>query len=255
MKPNKILIRYIPAFVLLLNLFTPMLPVANAGEKNLDIGRMKVTIMPEYESQGVLVTQEGKFIDRTVFPSYVRFNLPKEVEALTDACSLSPKGQHFCQVYDIESNEGKKWVNIGLPYPDFFVDYKYVPFEVKENSKREFTYSVECEYDVDTLEVHIQKPYRVEDFTVIPASAEVYEKRDFEYTKYVFKNVKAGETKNFTIAYFKSDSQPSVDIKYRGRMQVGVFEKNSGELLLGAGILLLGIIVYLRGRKSKAAKT
>jgi len=255
MKPNIKLIRYMPAVILMLNFSAPLLPMVYAGEKNLDIGRMKVTIMPEYESQGVLVTQEGKFMDRTSFPSYVRFNLPKEVKALTDACSLSPKGQHFCQIYDIKNSGDKKWVNIGLPFPDFFVDYKYAPFKVKDNSKREFTYTVECEYDVNTLEVHIQKPYRVEDFSVSPASSEQYEKRDFEYIKYVFKNVKAGEMKNFTIAYFKSDSQPSVDIKYRGRMQTGVFEKNSGELLLGGGVLLLGIILYLRGRKSRAAKT
>lgn len=255
MRPDINKMRYILAVLLTISFAAPLLRDVHAGEKNLDIGRMKVTVMPEYESQGVLVTQEGKFIDRTVFPSYVKFNLPKEVEALTDACSLSPKGQHFCQIYDIESDGGKKWVNIGLPFPDFFIDYKYAPFKVKENSKREFTYNINSNYNISTLEVHIQKPYRVEDFSVTPASSEVYEKRDFEYTKYVFKNVKAGEIKNFTIAYFKSDSQPSVDIKYRGRMQEGVFEKNSGELFLGAGILLLGVIVYLRGRKSRAAKS
>ncbi|MFQ5430882.1 MAG: hypothetical protein ACE5EN_00075 [Nitrospinota bacterium] len=216
---------------------------------------MKVTIMPEYESQGVLVTQEGKFVDRNSFPGYVQFNLPKEVKALTDACSLSPKGQHFCQIYDIKHDGDKKWVDIGLPYPDFFVDYKYAPFKVKEQSKREFTYSVKSEYNVNTLEVHIQKPYRAEDFSIIPAGLNVYEKRDFEYAKYVFKNVKAGEIKNFTIAYFKADSQPSVDIKYRGRMQMGVFGDNSGGLLLGAGILLLGVIVYVRRRKSGTAKS
>lgn len=255
MKPSINKMRYIAVLLLTISFTAPLFLDVHAGEKNMDIGRMKVTIMPEYESQSVLVTQEGKFIDRTVFPSYVRFNLPKEVKALTDACSLSPKGQHFCQVYDIVSKGDKSWVDIGLPYPDFFVDYKYVPFKIKENSKREFSYSVECEYDIKTLEVHIQKPYRVKDFSVTPASSEHYEKRDFEYTKYVFKNVKAGEMKNFKIAYYKSDTEPSVDIMYRGRMQAGVFEENSGELLLGAGVLLLGIILYLRGRKSKAAKT
>lgn len=254
MNPGKKLIRYMPAVILTLNLSAPA-PTAYAAEKNLDIGRMKITIMPEYESQSVLVTQEGKFFDRTSFPSHVRFGLPKEVKALTDACSLSPKGQHFCQVYDIKSKGDEKWVDIGLPYPDFFIDYKYAPFKVKENSKREFTYTVDSEYNINTLEVHIQKPYRVEDFSITPASSEVYEKRDFEYTKYVFNNVKAGEVKNFAIAYFKSDSHPSVDIKYRGRMQTGVFEKNRGELLLGGGVVLLGIILYLRRRKSRASKT
>ncbi len=223
-------------------------------DKKLEIGRMKITLMPEYESPGVLVIQEGKFTDLTAFPAYVKFNLPMEVKKLTDTCSLSPGGQHFCQLYDIKTENGKKFVNIGLPYSGFFVDYKYAPFSVKANSKREFAYTVEVPYDIHTLEVHVQQPYRSSDFAITPAGGEPYEKNDFQYLKYVYKNIQPGEQKIFKIAYFKADVQPSVDIKYTGMAQTGVFQNNMGEILLAGGLLILGAIIYLRNRFSKAAK-
>ncbi|MEE8482969.1 MAG: hypothetical protein V3S46_00090, partial [Nitrospinota bacterium] len=171
---------------------------ANGAEnKNLEIGRMKITVMPEYDTKEVLVIQEGKFADLTAFPSEVTFGLPDKVTRLTDACSLSPGGQHFCQIYDIKTGDNGKYVNLMLPYSDFFIDYKYAPFTAKENSKREFTYDVNPFYDVRTLELHVQKPWRAENFEVtIPGSnlkyeSEKYEKKGFEYAKYVFKNVKA----------------------------------------------------------------
>jgi len=222
--------------------------------KPLEIGRMKVTLMPEYESPGVLVIQEGKFTDLTAFPAYVRFNLPMKVTKLTDTCSLSPGGQHFCQLYDIKTEGGKKFVNIGLPYSGFFVDYKYVPFSVKANSKREFTYTIEVPYYIHTLEVHIQEPYRSSNFTISPAGGEPYEKNDFKYLKYVYKHVKLGEQKIFKIAYFKVDAQPSVDIKYTGMAKTGVFQNNMGEILLAGGLIILGMIIYLRHRFSKVGK-
>jgi hypothetical protein len=230
------------------------LPTSYAESEKLVIGRMKVTIMPEYESTDVLVIQEGKFADRTAFPANVRFNLPNEVNKLYDVCSLSPGGQHFCQIYEIGSEKNMKFVDVGLPFSDFFIDFKYAPFEVKRNSNRAFEYSVENPYDVMTLEVHIQKPYRSENFSVSPANAELYEKREFEYLKYVFKDVKAGERKSFSVTYFKKDIAPSVNIKYTGVMQQAVFEENKGEYILIAGLALLGVILYMRFRKPRVSK-
>lgn len=229
-------------------------PASYAESEKLVIGRMKVTIMPEYESTDVLVIQEGKFANRTAFPTNVRFNLPNEVNKLYDVCSLSPGGQHFCQIYEIRSENNRKFVDVGLPYSDFFIDFKYAPFKVKKNSRREFEYVVENPYDVMTLEVHIQKPYRSEKFSVSPGNSELYEKRDFEYLKYVFKDVKAGESKKFSVAYFKTDIAPSVDIKYTGVMQQTVFKESRGEYILASGLIILGIVLYMRFRKPRVSK-
>lgn len=163
-------------FITILSLIVTGLPVHNSAyaavdESDLIIGRMKVSIMPEYDSPGVLVVQEGKFLNRDAFPMHVEFTIPEGVKKLTDVCSLSPGGQHFCQLYDIEKRGTRNVVRVGLPYSDFFIDYKYSPFKVSENSAREFTYTVHSPYKVKTMEVHIQKPLRSERFSITPPVA------------------------------------------------------------------------------------
>ncbi len=227
-------------------------------DKNLVIGRMKITVMPEYDTKEVLVIEEGKFADLTAFPSEVTFALPDKVTRLTDACSLSPGGQHFCQIYDIESGDDGKYVNLMLPYSDFFIDYKYAPFTAKENSKREFTYNINLFYDAKLLEVHVQKPWRAENFEVtLPGTnlkyePERYEKKGFEYAKYVFKNVKAGDVMKIAVAYYKTDTMPSIDAKYASMIQQEVFARDNGELILGIGILALGLVMVFRLRKRRS---
>jgi len=225
---------------------------ASSAPDNLVIGRMKVTLMPEYDAKSVLVIQEGKFADRNAFPSEVKFTLPMEVTKLTDACSLSPGGHHFCQIFEIKKADKHKFVNIKLPFPDFFIDYQYAPFAVKKNSERKFTYQVDTSYPIKTLEVHVQQPARSEKFTIEPASYETYIKDDFEFRKYTFKNVKAGEAKAISVSYFKTGVAPSVDIKFSSMKNPEVFEGSTGEILLVTGMAALGVVWFTRRRMKKA---
>ncbi len=224
-----------------------------AEAKEPVVGRMKVTIMPEYESPTVLVVQEGKFASKDMFPMRVKFNLPDGVKKLYDVCSLSPGGQHFCQVYDIITKGGTSYVDVGLPYSDFFVDFSYEPFKAKENSGRKFSYRFESPYKIKTLEMHVQKPYRSKDFLVSPENnAGTYEKNGFEYLKYVYKDVEAGAIKDFAVSYYKADAEPSVDIKYTGKMSGGsIFQESGGELLLVLGLLILFAVLFFKTMKHK----
>lgn len=61
---------------------------------NLEVGRMKVSILPEYDEPKVLVIYEGRFKNQTLFPSKARFIIPKGAD-ISDACSRSPQGGHF----------------------------------------------------------------------------------------------------------------------------------------------------------------
>lgn len=219
-----------------------------ASSENVQIRRMKVTIMPEYDSPSVLVIQEGRFADKNVFPTKVKFLLPKGVTKLTDVCSLSPGGQHFCQLFDVVKGEKSNHVNIKLPYPNFFIDYQYAPFKAKENSERSFTYHVESMYDAKILEVHVQKPFRSDRFQINP-SGEEYEKDSFKFYKYKFKNVKAGDDIKFSISYFKNDMNPSVDIKFSVMSSPVFFKGHSGELMLGLGIAVLSVVWLYRKKK------
>ncbi|VAX21388.1 hypothetical protein MNBD_NITROSPINAE01-1501, partial [hydrothermal vent metagenome] len=118
----------------------------HAKNEKIDIGRMKLTLMPEYDGAGLIVIKEGKFADKSKFPREVTFNIPKGVKKITDVCSLSPGGQHFCQLFDITEGQGTNILNAKLPYSDFFIDFKYSPFEIEENSTRTFTYDLSSQY-------------------------------------------------------------------------------------------------------------
>ena len=144
-------------------------PAAAAYEKGLVLGRMKVTLMPEYDSRQVLVIMEGKFADKDMFPAEARFGLPMEVTKLTDVCSLSPGGHHFCQLFNIKTEGGEKMVDVKLPYSDFFIDFQYAPFSPIRGAVRKFVHKIPALYAVNTLEVHVQKPARAGRFEITPA--------------------------------------------------------------------------------------
>jgi len=221
---------------------------SNDGRK-LVIGRMKVTLMPEYDAPAIIIIKEGKFADRTAFPREVNFTLPKGVTKLTDVCSLSPGGHHFCQLFDIKQGNDRNYLDVKLPFSDFFIDYQYTPFQIKQNSRREFSFAVDTSYDINTLEIHVQRPLRSDKFRVTPAAMETYEKDGFKYLKYTYKKVNSGDLKQVRVSYFKKDTAPSVERKFSAMKSPGMFEGRTGEILLVAGMVALGLVVYARRRK------
>lgn len=220
-----------------------------AASKEITIGSMKVSLMPEYDSTSVLVVYEGKFLNREAFPREVLFFLPLGVTKLTDVCSLSPGGQHFCQLFDIKPGSDKNLLNVKLPYSDFFIDFQYAPFKAKPNSERDFTYAVESEYDIKNLSVVIQSPYRAERFTIDPAGGKEFEKEGYQNYRYELKDIKKGERKLFHITYFKADDRPSVDAKFTAMSDTHIFHGYTAAVILGAGVAGIGALLFLRRRK------
>src|SRR3989338_6031764 len=166
-------------YFLLLIAHCSLLIASYSYADDLKIGRMKVSIMPEYESSDVLVVYEGKFADKDAFPNQVTFTLPKGVTKLTDVCSLSPGGQHFCQLYNIVNKGEYNETSVKLPYADFFIDFKYSPFNIKSGRFiRDFEYDIKMIYSIDTLEVSIQEPLRSTEFKLSPEPMSKINKKD-----------------------------------------------------------------------------
>ncbi len=226
-------------------------PVSENGT-SLHIGRMKVSIMPEYESPDVLVVYEGKFADKDAFPNQVTFTLPKGVTKLTDVCSLSPGGQHFCQLYNIIDKGGYNETSVKLPYADFFIDFKYSPFNIKSGRFiRDFEYNIKMIYPIDTLEVSIQEPLRSRDFGLSPEPMSKVNKKDLNYYNYTFKDIKEKQDVRFKIKYAKDDTMPSVDIKFSAMSKQDLIEKRKGIWLLGIGIVIIIAFVVIRKLRTK----
>src|SRR3990170_7655084 len=237
---------------LLVTCHLSLVTVSNASD--LKIGRMKVSIMPEYESPDVLVVYEGKFADKDAFPNQVNFTLPKGVTKLTDVCSLSPGGQHFCQLYNIIDKGEYNETSVKLPYSDFFIDFKYSPFKVKSGKfVRDFEYIIKSIYPVDILEVSIQEPLRTKDFELFPKPLNKVSKKDLNYYNYTLKDVKQGQDIKFKIKYIKEDNRSSVNIKFSAMSKQELIERKGGLWLLGAGISAIIAFIVIRRLNRKGS--
>ena len=252
--------------VVLMHLFI-FIDIASASD--LSIGRMRTAIWPEYDDTGILVIYDGRFKDDAQFPAETVFYIPKGAQ-ISDACSLSPKGQHFCQLFTQKNAGEMDEVRLKLPFPNFYLSFHVNPFpspsplptgeRVRERGQKTFNYIIKTNHNIDKLEVDVQKPLRAENFEIIPLSAEKTERKGFEHYGYVYENIQKGKEVNFNVQYVKKDSLPSQDIKYSAMTGTKVFgspfeeRKRFSNFMILAGIVgaaLLAALVALVFRKGK----
>ncbi|NIR17232.1 MAG: hypothetical protein GWN86_26280 [Desulfobacterales bacterium] len=182
------------------------------GGEGLSIGRMRIAIWPEYDDPGVLAIYDGRFAESSRFPLRTSFLIPKGA-VISDACSLSPKGQHFCQLYETANKGEFDEVTLYLPFPNFYLSF-HTPSLKAEGKKRAIDYRIRTNHEIEKLEVDIQEPLRSTKFKVSPASDVISNAKGFNHYEYTFNGVPEGAYKVFRIGYIKEDRLPSVDIKY-----------------------------------------
>lgn len=241
-----------------------------APTKDLFIGRMKVAIMPEYDDPSVLAIYDGKFEDVSSYPIKTSFLIPKG-SVISDACSLSHEGQHFCQLYKTVNRGEHDEVSLLLPYPNFYLSFHTPRFDVK-GERKEFDYLIKANHPVKIMEVDIQQPLRSAEFTISPpGSAALSEKsgtisviKGFNHFTYKLEGISKGQESAFKINYIKSDPNPSVDIKYTSmkspQTQSAPYEtqrniKTIIYILFGTGAFIMAMVAwFFRSRKKKRSK-
>ena len=275
--------RYLRIFTLV-----PLLALLNAGcggeggnalksgasTENLSIGRMKVAIMPEYDDPSVLAIYDGKFDEVESYPIKTSFLIPRG-SVISDACSLSHEGQHFCQLYRTVNRGEYDEVSLLLPYPNFYLSFHTPRLDI-EREKKEMAYSIKANHPVKVLEVEIQQPLRSSEFKVSPPGGAIGSEagdaisiiKGFNHFAYKFEGVARGQENTFGIAYLKSDPNPSVDIKYTANAMRSAPQTQSAPyetqrnvkmviyLLFGTGALCVAAVAvwFLRARNKKRGK-
>lgn len=243
---------------------------SGGSSKDLSIGRMKVAVMPEYDDPSILAIYDGKFEEVSSYPIKTSFLIPKG-SVISDACSLSHEGQHFCQLYRTVNKGDYDEVSLLLPYPNFYLSFHTPRFDTKVE-KKGFDYLIKANHAVKTMEVDIQQPLRSTAFNISPPANAVASEKDgsisvikgFNHFVYRLEGVSKGQESAFMINYIKSDPNPSVDIKYTSmktpQTQSTPYEalrnvKTAIYLLFGTGALFIVVVVvwYLRSRKSKGS--
>ena len=264
----------------------PLLAILNAGcggdggnalksgapTEGLSIGRMKVAIMPEYDDPSVLAIYDGKFEEVSSYPIKTSFLIPRG-SVISDACSLSHEGQHFCQLYRTVNRGAHDEVSLLLPYPNFYLSFHTPRLEI-EREKKELVYLVKANHPVKMLEVDIQQPLRSTEFKVSPPDGAMRSEKDdaisvikgFNHFAYKFEGVAKDQESAFKITYLKSDPNPSVDIKYTAMRTTPQTQSTPYEaqrsvktliyVLFGTGVLCIAAVAawFLRSRNKKRGK-
>jgi len=228
-------------------IFLIMLTAANSGcnkgaektlesgeaTKGLSIGRMRASVWPEYDEASVLAIYDGKFAEDPShpikYPIKTSFFVPKG-STISDACSLSYGGQHFCQLYKTTHRGAYDEISLLLPYPNFYLSFHTPRMDVA-NEKRNVGYQIKTNHPVKTMEVNIQQPLRSSAFEISPPKGAVKAKKDasisvvtgFNYFTYVMNNVAKDRVSTFGIHYVKKDPKPSVDIKFTSMKGTKIF--------------------------------
>jgi hypothetical protein len=229
------------------------------GDEDLSIGRMRVSIWPEHDDPGVLVIYDGRFADDSRFPTTTTFFIPKGA-VINDACSLSPGGQHFCQLYEIVEGDTMDEVIVSLPFSNFYLGIHTLPLDI-ESEQRGVEFTIRANHPIASLEVDIEQPLRSVGFAISPSGGEPSEQNGFNHFGYALENISKGEERVFRIGYTKKDPTPSVDIKYSSMTGSRVWGspydtqrkvKTFIYILFGTGIAAaagLSWIVFLRKRR------
>ncbi|MBI3149108.1 MAG: hypothetical protein HYZ17_11415 [Betaproteobacteria bacterium] len=232
---------------------------------------MKVSIMPEYDDPSVLVVYDGRFVERASYPIKTSFLIPRN-SVISDACSLSHEGQHFCQLYKTVNRGSYDEVSVTLPYPNFYLSF-HTPRLDTGLVQKAIDYRIRANHAIKTLEVDIFQPLRSEAFKVtpppdaslMPSEAATSLVRGFNHVVYRIDSVARDRESAFQIGYLKSDPNPSVDIKFTS-MDASNTGGTSYEtqrnvkaiiyVLFGTGVLGALALVYraLRSRKTRPGK-
>ncbi|MBE9536415.1 MAG: hypothetical protein IMF07_04480 [Proteobacteria bacterium] len=248
---------------LILRLLLLLLVFSNcAAAADMEIGRMRVAIWPEYDDPGVLVIYDGRFVDDGNFPAETSFFLPQGA-IISDACSLSPKGQHFCQLFKQENIGDMEEIRLKLPYPNFYLSFHIDPFE-GDGSARDLLYKVRTNHRIRKLEIDIQEPLRAEGFVLTPEAHKLEEAKGFRHYRYYMNKPKKGADIPFKIKYRKDDKRPSVNIKYSPMSMSGGEDGMSRSpheergdfvkllyILAAAGLSLVLVLLWFVFRKKK----
>ncbi len=223
------------------------------------IGRVQVSIWPEYDDPGVLAIYEGRFKDASSFPIKTAFLVPKGA-IINDACSLSHDGQHFCQLYTVKETEEFDEIEVYLPYPNFYLSYHFSAFSTEQDD-RSFSHQIKLNHRVELMEVDIQQPLRSSAFSISPGGGKLKMSDGSSHFQYEFTDIAAGENRSFDIAYTKQDREPSVDIKYSRMTGPKVFSSPYETqrdfrlfvyLMFGTGLAGIALISLLLWRSRRA---
>ena len=166
----------------------------------LMIPQASLKLWPEFDDPGVLVIFAGDFADDATFPQDIAFPVAEGARNIQATVNDPAKG---LLSQDWRMQGGK--VAYSLPQPGFHLEY-YVDRPVS-GDQRTIVHTFEAPYPIAALEIAVQQPARATDFSVTPTPSRTTTGADgLTYHIINLENLAAGEKRDITISYVKTDS-------------------------------------------------
>ena len=172
---------------------------ASAQGPDKTIGGATLQLWPEFDDPGLLVIYSGDFTGTLPFPQEVAFPLPDNARGI-QATAREIDGRLITQQWQIV--DGK--LVYTLPGPGFHIEY-YLD-RPPSGDQREISYTHETQYPIGSLNISVQHPARVTDFSLTPPP-ESSDVRDdgLTYSEVRKTSVKPGDKLDLKIRYKKTD--------------------------------------------------
>ena len=224
------------------------LPGAAIAQEELVAEEMYVLVWPEYLNTDVVVNQVGIFANNSeqIFQGRIDFQLPVGAEPIGLSVMLEDV---YSRYYETIVEDDYKIVRYDMLEPllpggklPLMVEYSY-PLQAEKNGLRDLEIELGFRYPVAALEVGIQKPFRVTDFSLDPETdVKITDREGFEVYQYEYTDIEAGDALKFAFSYLKEDNLPSIDPEPAQPVHpVGEKEQEG----LSSGVIIIIVIAFL----------
>lgn len=255
----KNVIRFLTILALSLAVAFPVggVPTARAAEPT-SFNNVQLWVDPEYDDPRLLVMLEGKIVGANP-PATVRFLVPAGAQMFS-AGSKDAQGKYSGGPPARKPSDVPGWdeISYNVTSPTFRVEY-YDSSIVGQPDKT-ISYEFRSLYPVTNLWVGVQEPKTSSNFKVSPPEQSKGTDEGMVVNEYRYSNLEAGKPLDFSIAYTKSDPNPSVkDPSFNSGATTGGSSSSSPMVIIGivfgvGALLLLGFVLISKsgsGRKSR----
>jgi hypothetical protein len=218
-------------------------PAPGGAVTETKINTMEVEIWPEYDDPRVLLIYRGTMPPDQPLPTDFSFIVPSDAQVHM-AGAVDQNGGHVHALFqERDRGDGTKEIFYRLEHPNFYMEFYYDPLTGAE--QRQFRYPLVSPFPIADLKVSVQQPLRTSGFGVNPATSNVVrDQKGFSYYIVSFGAVPAGEERSVSVAYRKTDREPSVAGQQPGGGVPERQRRTMKGILVGAGILLIGVVGY-----------
>ncbi|MFP7299437.1 hypothetical protein [Neobacillus niacini] len=258
----------------ILLLFNPAAISAEDNQLILNMEELSIKVMPEFafhpndkekEHPPLLIGYQGTMRNQTDQPQKGQIEIPLPLNDKNFRIGyVADYSSDLSKVYEIEyildQEKGTiSWTTSEEIQPNdvykFVVEFYTDTLKV-DKERKSLSYPFKSFTDIGLFNVSFIEPLRAEKFVLNPAPEEKNTHGDEEGVhSYYFQGIKAGEEKNFTLTYERTETTPTVEmIEKQEQQPLNNNENKKNPRILsiaavsGAGLLAAGAFVFLINR-------